>query len=565
MKWCSEPHRFWQNRRLKGYPQLSMFWRRVQRFFSRGEWMRRLFFLGYDEDTREGEGLILIQVDGLARVQFERALKKGRMPFLRRLLRKHGYEMHSFYSGMPASTPAVQAEIFYGHRCAVPAWDFYRNDTGAYRSMFEQVSASEIEEEIKETGRPLLEGGSGYCNVYGGGAATANFCASHLGWNYLLRWNPLGILAGILLHWFVAVRLIARILLEIVIGIYDLFGGIRPGELWAELKFVAVRVAVSIFMRDIATLGAKMDAARGIPVIHVNYLGYDEHSHRRGPSSLYAHWTLKGIDYCIGRIYRTAMISSRRRYKVWIYSDHGQEKVVPYHRLTGKPIAEGVLEVLRREGVNLEHLRAEEQRRAPGRGTWLRARGQRQDKRRADPAAEGAMQEPRITNKGPVSNVYLFVSLEDTTRDRIAQALVRNAQIPMVLVKDGEKAALFTREGRFQLPEDGTRVLGADHPFAREVSEDLVNLAQHPHAGNFVLLGWDKKGPYITYAQENGSHAGPGPNETRGFLLLPRDAEIPELEKGYLRPCELRAAALRALADFDPGKPSVPREEPATL
>ena len=75
-------------------------------------------------------------------------------------------------------------------------------------------------------------------------------------------------------------------------------------------------------------------------------MGYHEQSHRRGPASRFAHWTLKGIDAAVRRIYRDAQRSAVRDYDVWIYADHGQEETVPYHRLQGRSVSEAIDTVL---------------------------------------------------------------------------------------------------------------------------------------------------------------------------------------------------------------------------
>ena len=62
--------------------------------------------------------------DGLSRAQFERALGNRRMPFLRRLMAREGYQVETLYSGLPSSTPGVQGELFYGVKTAVPAFAF---------------------------------------------------------------------------------------------------------------------------------------------------------------------------------------------------------------------------------------------------------------------------------------------------------------------------------------------------------------------------------------------------------------------------------------------------------
>ena len=82
--------------------------RRLRRWFSRSEWDVRLLGLPRSKDTGAAPGLVMIQIDGLAHHQLEKALQAGRMPFLRKLIEREGYKLHDFYSGQPATTPAVQ-------------------------------------------------------------------------------------------------------------------------------------------------------------------------------------------------------------------------------------------------------------------------------------------------------------------------------------------------------------------------------------------------------------------------------------------------------------------------
>jgi predicted AlkP superfamily pyrophosphatase or phosphodiesterase len=50
--------------------------------------------------------LLIVQIDGLSRVVLERGLASGHMPFLKRLLRRHGYRLEPMSVGLPTSTPA---------------------------------------------------------------------------------------------------------------------------------------------------------------------------------------------------------------------------------------------------------------------------------------------------------------------------------------------------------------------------------------------------------------------------------------------------------------------------
>lgn len=56
------------------------------RSFSRSEWMARLLGLTLSRETAAAPGLVLIKIDGLSQHEFEPALQRGEMPFLRRLM-----------------------------------------------------------------------------------------------------------------------------------------------------------------------------------------------------------------------------------------------------------------------------------------------------------------------------------------------------------------------------------------------------------------------------------------------------------------------------------------------
>jgi hypothetical protein len=69
---------------------------------------------------------------------------------------------------------------------------------------------------------------------------------------------------------------------------------------------IPARVGINILLRELITIGSKLDIARGLHIVHLKLLGYDEQAHIRGPTSNFAHWSLKGIDDAIERISRAA-------------------------------------------------------------------------------------------------------------------------------------------------------------------------------------------------------------------------------------------------------------------
>lgn len=549
--------------------------RRLARKSSRTHWLMRLLHLSTSEGPPTRPGLVLLQVDGLSMKQFRRAVDRGEMPFLARLIDREHYEAHSLYSGLPSSTPAVQAELQYGVRTAVPAFSFLDRSLGEIVRMYEPEAALRVEEAAVEQARregaagPLCEGGSSYSNVFKGGADIdeAHFCASSLGWGSALRAaNPLALLFLIVSNINSVIRILVLLALESVLAVIDFFRGLYEDRSFVkELKFIPTRVAICIALRELCVIGGKMDIHRGLPIIHINFLGYDEQSHRRGPDSEFAHWTLKGIDDSIKRLWHTARTAQHRHYEVWVYSDHGQSEAAQYAAAQGYDLHEAVDRVF-------EHMIARPQGPRPSSAGVENQRARLLGGRRAPTisavAAEGDV---HVTGLGPIGCVYFPGALDEAELERAARELVQQHGVPVVVTgRGGDQLRAWTDRGEFLIPQQAADLFGADHPFIDELGDDLARLCRHVHAGDLTLLGWHKdvKQP-VTFASENGSHAGLTPDETEAFVLVPDDAPLPETSRGHFRPLDLRQAALRHLGRAEPRPEQAPirrrrGDDPAT-
>jgi hypothetical protein len=525
-----------------------------RRWFSRSEWLIRLLHLSRTQGTAGEPGLVLIQIDGLSRRQLERARDQGRLPFLSRLQREQGYELHSLYSGLPSITPAMTAELLYGVKCAVPGFSFYHCPTGTVVRMFDPRPARHVDERLRAEGAPLLAGGSAYAGIFTGAAAEAHFCASTMGLDELFRRRyPWRLLLVFLFSVYSLMRVGVLLVIELILALFDCARGLIAGQdLWREVKFIPSRVGVTILMREFATIGAKIDVARGLPVIYLDLVGYDEQAHRRGPSSRFAHWTLKGIDRAIARVWKAARRSTLRPYEVWIFSDHGSEEMIPYVRQVGRTLEETVAEIFAGgiktfvEDSDAAAIRIGRTRSSLVGRSGIRPRLRGEVETPAHLRIHAA--QPLLAARGPIGHIYLQHPADPLEQDRLAQALVQRGQIPLVAVlKNRRQVRLWSREGQFVLPEDAALVFPHDHPFFEELVRDFIAVCRHPDAGTFVLWGWGRYGPSCAFSVETGSHGGPGLEETHAFALLPRSAPLRLGEKGYLRPLDLRRAALRHL------------------
>lgn len=532
---------------------IETLWRRLRRWLSRSVWLSRLLRLPVSEGSPTRPGLVLVQIDGLSQRQLEQALERGEMPFLRRLLRRQHYALHAQYSGLPSTTPAVQAELFYGRKSTVPAFSFRELKSHRVVRMYETDAATRLEARHASEGEePLLEGGSAYVDNFTGGAAESHFCPSSMGWGPMLRAaNPAVVVAFGLsnLHSFLRVGVL--VVMESGLALYDFFRGVNGGQDFVkELKFIPTRVAISILLRELCVIGGKIDISRGLPIIHMNFLGYDEQAHRRGPDSLFAHWTLKGIDDAIARLFRAANRAERRHYELWVYSDHGQLSVQPYQQLRGYSLEAAVEKTFEKIGATGHRVRPKD---AGGIQTQRVAflGGEKIQRLFSRLGASLEIEQdtnPVVAALGPVGHIYFPQHLAGADPVTLARELVHGHAVPAVLrVTAPGRVRAYTTDGEFELPHERAALLGADHPFLDAAGADLVTLCEHPDAGELVALGWREGASPLTFAEENGAHAGAAPEETNGFALLPRDAPLSPRDPHYLRPLDLREAALRHL------------------
>jgi endonuclease/exonuclease/phosphatase family metal-dependent hydrolase len=553
--------------------QLGRRWRRA---VSRTRWTARFLHRpqGKPSDT---PGLILLQIDGLSRTQFEAALARGRLPNLRRLIRSGHYAPMSFYSGLPSTTPAVQGEVMFGVRCAVPAFQYLDRQRNTLVRMFDSPTAHAVSQKLAaQGGPPLLAGGCSYSNIYAGGAAEARFCAETLDNEprRLLR-NPVQLIAMIVLYFVKIVRVIGLALLEGVIAVGDMIRGIAGREDWrSELKFISSRVAVSIVLREYLRVSVKLAIDEGAPIIYANFLGYDEQAHRRGPDSWFAHWVLKGIDGVVGDVWRSARRSENREYEVIVFSDHGQERTLMYDRVCGRSIQQAVEQAFSAGPLAGKPVRPISHVRSRGAELHERSKGLLSRRRRRKKPVQRTEKtggdlrgadEIVVAALGPLGHVYVPEKLSDEDRRGYAERLVTDDRVPLVLYCDDAGAVWgHNRRGRWRVSDDAPQVLGPDHPFLQETPGDLVDLCRHENSGDLVICGWDPAQEPVTFVGENGAHGGVGDDEVRGFALVPDGVEIAPRRTAagetYIRGEDLYCAG-RRFVHGDAGVTRHPRTE----
>ena len=510
-------------------------------------WLDRLvrrLRLGRAPEPSQQKRLLVVQIDGLSRAVLERALTHGQMPFLRRLLARAGYQLSPMSVGLPTSTPAFQMAAMYGVRPDIPGFHFHDKRRGTDVYFPRTGDAAGVEERQAAGRRGIVTGGSAYGCVFTGGAVN-----NLLTFTMLKRPSGAGLLralsAAIVLGWVIAKSLVISTL-----SISRALLGVAADPVSAPQgwKLLALKIGVSVWLRELFTLSASRDLYAGAPAVYVNYLDYDIFAHAWGPRSPRALRSLRGVDASIRQLYRVLRRTPGHRYDLYVLSDHGQAHCTPYERLTG--------------GRHLEHHLFEEflapagaHEVAPGRPHGrqlstgikaLRRSGVRGVVQRFVNYLEhdfpwrlGEVKEAhehdgvRVIAAGPNAFVYFLDDPEPLTLGQIegrypklAEDMSRARGIGFVLARTAGDPVCFWRGKRYALEDLG------EGPFAEREDLALVvsgirDLMAMPSAGDLVIYGLEASSGHVSFVRETGAHAGPSVDEMHTFIITPPGVSLP--------------------------------------
>ncbi|PID80667.1 hypothetical protein CSB20_06295, partial [bacterium DOLZORAL124_64_63] len=279
-------------------------------------------------------GLLILQIDGLAKDHLETALQRGRMPTISALLARKSHQLHGWHCGVPSNTPAVQAGMLYGERWNVPGYRWFDRQAQKMRVVSRPDDLRILEERAASRGTPLLAGGSCINSFMSGGAAKRLMTVSAVGEDTSKRRK--GEQADFNLF-FLSPYAYTKAVLDTA---YDFFAGLflavvgqldrsRPRLKWS-FKRIAQRSVANAFLRNLSFFWLKQDMVRGVPIIYSNFVGYDDVAHYSGPETREAQQSLAAFDRRLRQLTRRAQRGSPIRYEVVLLSDHGQTPSVPF-------------------------------------------------------------------------------------------------------------------------------------------------------------------------------------------------------------------------------------------
>jgi hypothetical protein len=482
---------------------------------------------------------LIVQIDGLSRAVLDQALASGRMPFLARLLRRHGYHLEPMTVGLPTSTPAFQMAVMYGVRPDIPGFHYYDRERHTDVHFPRRGHAAGVEARHAIGRRGILSGGSAYGCVFTGGADNNLFTFASLtqpsGRGLLAALSPF-----VVLGW-VCAKSLVRTVIELARAVPRFVAS--PTTRAQNRRWLTIRIGISVWVRGLFTMSVSRDLYAGTPFVYVNYVDYDETAHSFGPRSRPALATLRRVDRAIRQLSRVVRRVPEHRYDLYILSDHGQASCTPYRDVNG---GQRIEQWIFNEFLDAKPAVAQDEGSQFGLVHGIRTRRQGATAlfqkfqnyidadflRRSDPEAcerNGI----RVIAAGP--NAFLYVldaaaPLDAGALERrfpgLAESLSRSAGVGFVLARSDKGPVCFSRGKRYHLDGSGPGPF-TDRADASLVVEGLADLMRMPSAGDLVIYGIDAPEGHVSFIPEMGAHAGPSPTELHTFIVRPPGVTLP--------------------------------------
>ncbi|NLT41487.1 MAG: alkaline phosphatase family protein [Anaerolineae bacterium] len=498
-----------------------------------------------------GHGLIVVQIDGLSHDELLRALSGGHMPYLAQVLRAGEGEAYRWFSGLPSTTPAVQAALMYGTKHGIPGFRWYEKSTGAYPVCKLPGFVNRLQARLSAGRTGILRGGSSYANMFDGDASTSLFTLAAIGGSSLLQRAGVLPLFIILASSPLRVARIAALsvwtyLSELWRRVSAFFWPSKFGRLSLLSPFI--HVLTDVLVREISTFAALVEIHRGVPAIYVNYTSYDEWAHRFGPDDGHALRALRAIDGQLKQLDRMRRWGGRP-YDLYVLSDHGMTACVPFDTAFGQTLGEfidGCIEGSTRTDeaimgpVDLQEPAAllgyeteavEDDLDGLSREVARSLRESLEKRVEAEPPEPAVRSDVVVRDSGPLSHVYFnAVADRPATLEELSEfypGLVRRVAghpgIAVVAVRSPDGPVLVTAAGVFPAVRESAAAVFTGLVEATELLDEVVRLLEFSNSGDLVVLGrwgwWGRPDQVVSFERQRGTHGGAGGHQCDAFVV----------------------------------------------
>lgn len=506
-------------------------------------------------------GFIVIQIDGLSYPHLQEAMARGYAPYLQRLLRRGEFVVQPWKTGLPSTTPAVQAGIMFGHNDDIPAFRWYDKAAREAIACSSPSHTQAIQERLSREGRGILTGGSSLMNMFDGDASLSLFTLGAMNrQRFFESAQGLGFALLFVLNPFRSLKTLVLSLWEYLTELYQSTAARIRGRTPRPLKrtFPFLRVLCNVVFREVQTFAAMVDVYRGVPAIYTTYYGYDELAHQYGPLSKPALRALGAIDTRIRQIDMLRRHTPSCAHELFILSDHGIVSAMPfvreYHQTLGEFVRELVgssvqlSEEAEREHPGIrearyleEELQAIEANLRPPLAFLARRLRRTVGRRIAAYDGQDMVADPTrrtdlvIQSSGPLCHLYFGLSDRQMDLSQVMRffpglikGLLTHPGIWLVIAREGDRVLVMSREGVLSLNGQEAETDGADPlaglPDRDAAASQLERLARFQNAGDLILMGryFPEQESVSCFEEQWACHGGLGGPQELAFMMMER-------------------------------------------
>lgn len=484
---------------------------------------------------QESHGVLVVQLDGVSAPLMRQAITAGAMPTVSSWLRSGSHRMDTWYTGLPATTPAGQAALLHGEVTAVPSFRWYDKEQGRLVVTSQPGDVAAVEKSFSTGDGLLAHGGVSISNLFSGDAptriltmsdaripskerATASFAVGRAGFVRSF------------------VLFVGQVVTELHQGRRQRRRQVEP-RVRRTGMFVLLRGLTTVVLRDLNVSIVAEHMARSAPVIFVDFVDYDEVAHHAGPSRPESMRTLENLDRVL-RFFAEVSQEVRGTYEIVVVSDHGQTQGTPFKQLTGSTLSQVVHELaaqpIRAGGDDrpVEPWGAATLLASSATGARVAEAAARHASHQAE--ADGITDDLVVAASGNLAHIYLTDEPGRLTVDAVTarfpglvEGLAQHEHVGLVLgrLHDGT-VRVFGTDGWRDL-RAGEVVDGeGDDPtaaFGPRAVADLCQLSDRHHVGDLVAIG--RYDPVlrevVAFEEQVGSHGGLGGWQNEALLIHP--------------------------------------------
>ncbi len=459
------------------------------------------------------KGLVILHIDGLGYDYLREALQQGRMPFVASLLTDEDYELLRYRSGLPSTTPYVQAGLLYGDNTEIPSFRWWDKQSGVPVSFGGRSSFSHVAHKYFRHCDPLTRGGVAIATCYpaqatrylrlrnrehDSGLPSTPFSYRNVLVSYAM--NPLHVA-----DW------LRRGVWQIWKANWEYWRAKVKGHPTAKM-YVISDMLEEILLHQLTRFAVAQAMAQNFPVIYGAFYAYDETAHAFGPEADYSFRILRHIDNTIRRVARLRKRegTDARDYELVILSDHGQVQTVPFEQKYGMHLADLIEQWL--PNFVIEEFRG---KKIPRRD-----------------AIDGHV---ALMYSGGLAHLY-FQDISwrlqyNEIAERCPGLIERVARTPgvgLLLLRDGADNVVVTQDKKIRFNPDkplprAVRDLLARYDEPEIVAQQLHRLNGFERSGDMILLGEFTDHHQVNFEAQVGGHGAVGGAQQHPFILVKRE------------------------------------------